>query len=125
MQNDTLIEVIQGRLLINSSECLKIVSISDIIRIELQENGCQLYTVNGAHILIPMALDEIEILLKDSPFFRVHIKHIINTAFLETFINNKTQYVLLTDGTKWPVSFERAHELVRFLGTIDINIITD
>lgn len=125
MENNTYIEVIKGRLIISNSERLYITAISDIERCESHEDNSQIFLKNGTNISVTTSLNELEEQLKMYPFFRIHQDHLINTNYLEKYDHFKQRCVILNGGVKLPVDPKQTDQLLEFLGTIGINIITD
>jgi two-component system, LytTR family, response regulator len=78
--------------------------IKDIIYCQSENNYCHVYFTNQEPLFISKTLKELEELLHDFGFERIHQSYLINLVFLKKYINKDGGYVLLKDGTQLSVS---------------------
>ncbi len=94
---------------------LKMVTISDIIRCESDNNYTLFYLLDGSKILVSKTLKEYDELLSSEGFFRVHKSHLINIAFVKEYIKGEGGYVILEDNTNIEVSRRKKESLLQLL----------
>jgi len=85
-----------------------------ILCIEGQSNYSTLQTLGGEEYLLSICLKEVENLLPDHTFYRIHKSHIINMNHINQ-INRKDALVHLIDGKELPIALRR---LKKFLENI-------
>lgn len=125
MPTKTNVETIQGRLLINDSDRLRIIPVHEVIRIESLKDSCRIVLVNGVEIVPAISLDAFSKELEKHSFFRIHADFLINLNFLKTFSKKDKGSVLMEDESELPVSNLMIDELVFYLVNKDLNIITN
>jgi len=106
------------RIALSTSEGIHLFEISDIIRCESQDNYTKFYITNHKPLLISKTLKEYEELLGEHGFERIHQSHLINLAFLKSYIKNDGGYVVMADNANLPISQrkkERLQELIKAL----------
>ncbi|CAM1334422.1 LytR/AlgR family response regulator transcription factor [Tenacibaculum aestuariivivum] len=84
---------------------------SEIIFIESDGNYCSIHTVNNKKIVLTKKLKEINSLLPEDHFFRIHNSFIINLNKLKEFLRSDG-YVILENNHKIPVSRQRKSEFL-------------
>jgi len=106
------------RIALSTSDGIHLFEISDIIRCESQDNYTKFYIKNHRPLLISKTLKDYEELLGEHGFERIHQSHLINLAFLKSYIKNDGGYVVMADNTNLPISQrkkERLQELIKAL----------
>lgn len=106
------------RIALSTSDGIHLFEISDIIRCESQDNYTKFYIKNHKPLLISKTLKEYEELLGEHGFERIHQSHLINLAFLKSYIKNDGGYVIMADNTNIPISQrkkERLQDLIKAL----------
>jgi len=106
------------RIALSTSDGIHLFEISDIIRCESQDNYTKFYIKNHKPLLISKTLKEYEELLSEHGFERIHQSHLINLAYLKSYIKNDGGYVIMADNTNLPISQrkkERLQELIKSL----------
>jgi two-component system LytT family response regulator len=114
---ERLREKIQGVL---GGQKLAIPSMNDIVyidtdqinRLESDSNYTNIIMVTGKKYNSSKTLKEYESLLNPDLFFRVFKTHIINLRHVERYIKGDGGYIVMTDGTKVPVSREKRQALL-------------
>jgi len=106
------------RIALSTSDGIHLFEISDIIRCESQDNYTKFYIKNHKPLLISKTLKEYEELLTEHGFERIHQSHLINLAYLKSYIKNDGGYVIMADNTNIPIAQrkrERLQELIKAL----------
>lgn len=106
------------RIALSTNEGIHLFEISDIIRCESEDNYTKFFIKNHKPILISKTLKEYEELLAEHGFERIHQSHLINLAFLKSYIKKDGGYVIMSDNSNLPISQrkkERLQELLRNL----------
>lgn len=80
------------------------VNINDIIRCEADNTYTRFILNGGEQILVSKTLKEYAGMLLNYSFLRSHQSHLVNTVFIKSWLREDGGSLLLTDGTKIPVS---------------------
>jgi two-component system LytT family response regulator len=89
--------------------------IDDIIHCESENNYTHVFLRNSEPLFISKTLKELEELLIDFGFERVHQSHLINLKYLKKYMNKDGGYVVLQDDTRIPVSQRKKTQLIEKL----------
>ncbi len=92
-----------------------IVSIKNIVRCQSDNNYTYIFCNDDNKILISRTLKEIEGLLKDHGFFRVHQSHLINPNFVKGILKQGGGSLIMDDNTEIPVSRQKAKQINEIL----------
>ena len=106
------------RIALSTTDGIHLFEISDIIRCESTDNYTTFYIKNNKPILISKTLKEYEELLTEHGFERIHQSHLINLAYLKSYIKKDGGYVIMSDDSNLPVSQrkkDRLQELIKNL----------
>lgn len=106
------------RIALSTSDGIHLFEISDIIRCESQDNYTQFFIKNHKPLLISKTLKEYEELLTQHGFERIHQSHLINLAYLKSYIKTDGGYVIMGDNSRLPIAQrkkERLQELIKSL----------
>ena len=104
------------RIALSDSDGIHLFEISDIIRCESQDNYTRFFIKNHKPLLISKTLKEYEELLTEHGFERIHQSHLINLAYLKSYIKTDGGYVIMADNTNIPIAQrkrERLQELIK------------
>lgn len=91
---------------------LVFVPLENIIRCEASDNYSKVFTRDGTH-LVSKTLKELEYLLEDLQFFRVHYSHLINLEHMKKYVHGNGGYVLMSDGSTIEVSRRRKGDFLK------------
>jgi len=83
---------------------IRYVAINDIIRCVADNTYTFFYLSNNEKILISKPLKEYSDLLKPQGFIRVHQSHLVNPAFVKSWLKEDGGMLLMNNGNKIPVS---------------------
>ena len=103
------------RITLSTGNGLVFASTKDITRIETYGNYGFVFMVDGERLLVSRNLKEFEEMLPEPDFFRIHQSHIVNTSFVRKFIKGEGDHVLMSDGSKVPVSRRRKEEFIQIV----------
>jgi two-component system LytT family response regulator len=93
----------------------KIVEIKNIVRCQSDSNYTNIFCKDENKILISRTLKEIEELLTDHGFLRVHQSHLINPQFVEGILKQGGGSLIMTDNTEIPVSRQKSKQINEIL----------
>ena len=103
------------RIALSNADGIHLFEVSDIIRCESEDNYTKFYIKNSKPILISKTLKEYEELLTEHGFVRIHQSHLINLAFLKSFIKKDGGYVVMADNSNLPISQRKKDSLQEIL----------
>ncbi|WP_439553444.1 LytR/AlgR family response regulator transcription factor [Flavobacterium macrobrachii] len=103
------------RIALSNSDGIHLFDVSDIIRCESEDNYTKFYIKNNKPILISKTLKEYEELLAEHGFERIHQSHLINIAYLKSYIKKDGGYVVMADNSNLPISQRKKDRLQELL----------
>jgi two-component system LytT family response regulator len=103
------------KIILSTSEGMHIVSTDDIIRCESDDYYTKFFFLNATSILISKTLKQNEAILSDFNFIRPHKSHLINIKYIKSYLKVDGGYILMTDGSKIPVSRRKRESIVEIL----------
>lgn len=106
------------RIALSNSDGIHLFEVSDIIRCESEDNYTKFYIKNSKPILISKTLKEYEELLTEHGFERIHQSHLINLAYLKSYIKKDGGYVVMADNAHLPISQRKRERLNEILKSI-------
>lgn len=104
----------QQRIALSTTEEIRIIDLTDVMRLESSNNYTTFYLSNGDKILVSKTMKDYDFLL-DLHFIRVHQSHIINMKKVKSYVKTEGGYILLLDDTHIPVSVRRKAEVMKAL----------
>jgi len=93
----------------------KIVEIENIVRCQSDSNYTNVFCKDENKILISRTLKEIEELLQDHGFLRVHQSHLINPQFVQGILKYGGGSLIMQDNTEVPVSRQKSKQINEIL----------
>jgi two-component system, LytTR family, response regulator len=91
------------------------VQIKDILRCESDNTYTTFFTADKRKILVSRTLKDVEQMLEEYRFFRVHNSHLINLDYVAEYFKGEGGQVKLTDGAVVDVSRRRKEEFLSLL----------
>jgi two-component system LytT family response regulator len=91
------------------------VHIDEITRVEAKGNYCVLYLSNSKSITTTHGIGELENMLPEKNFLRVHNSWIINSNYLRKYYRGKNGYMEMEDGATVKVSIRKKGSFLDFL----------
>ncbi len=92
------------RIVLPTSDNLHIVAIEDIIRAEADSNYTHFFLSGGKTVMVSRTIKEFDKLLSASGMIRVHQSHLVNIAWVSSFVKRDGGYLEMKDKSKIPVS---------------------
>lgn len=96
----------------------QIVDISNIVRCQSDSNYTNIFCKSDNKILISRTLKEIEELLSDHGFLRVHQSHLINPQFVKGILKHDGGSLIMQDNEEVPVSRQKSKQINEILETM-------
>lgn len=106
------------RIALSTSDGIHLFEVSDIIRCESQDNYTKFYIKDSKPILIAKTLKEYEDMLSGQGFERIHQSHLINLAYLRSYIKKDGGYAVMADNSHLPISQRKKERLQEILRTM-------
>lgn len=94
------------RITINTDGKLIFIEITDILFVESDGNYSTLFLKDNQKILLTKKLKEVNTMLPDHVFFRIHNSYIVNLNKIKEYIKNES-YVVMQSNHKIPVARQR------------------
>jgi two-component system LytT family response regulator len=91
------------------------VEVKDIIRCESDNTYTTFFTTDKRKILVSRTLKDVEQMLEDYRFFRVHNSHLINLDYVNEYFKGEGGQVKMADGSVVDVSRRRKEEFLNLL----------
>ena len=96
-----------AQIVIPTMEGLEFLELNEIMRCESDGNYTRFFMSNNEQHYVAKTLKQIEQLIDDASFFRVHNSHLINLRYAKKYRKGKAGSLELKDGTVVPVSRSR------------------
>jgi two-component system LytT family response regulator len=106
------------RLLINTANSSILVKVQDIIRCQSNRNYTELHLQNNTKITVSKPLKQFAESNMLRGFARIHLSHLVNINYIDRFIKGDGGSLVLTNGTRLPVSKRRRDEWIKKLEII-------
>ena len=103
------------RIALPTLEGFEFVEVEKIIRCESDSNYTKIFLQNLPMMLVSRTLKEIEEILSDLPFIRVHHSHIIAKNHVKKYVKADGGYILMIDNTGVPISRARKEDVINAL----------
>lgn len=101
------------RLALPSPEGLRIILVKDILYCMADDVNTKIYLQQAeGHSLVCRSLKEVEGLLKNKGFFRVHNSYVVNLNYMERYIKGDGGEIIMSNGNCIPVSRNRKQEFM-------------
>jgi two-component system LytT family response regulator len=96
-------------------EGLQMVAVDTIISCESDSNYTNVMIKGKQKIIVSRTLKEIEEMLEDHPFARVHHSHLVNINEINKYVKGEGGYLQMSDGSSIDVSRSKKEALLRKL----------
>lgn len=104
-----------SRVAMPTMEGLLMVAIADIVACESDSNYTIVKLKDNQKIVVSRTLKEIEEMLEDHAFLRIHHSHLVNLNEVNRYVKGEGGYVVMTDGSNVDVSRSKKDNLVKRL----------
>lgn len=102
-----------------TSDGLEFMEIKNIIRCESESNYTWIHCVDDSKTLICRTLKEVEKVLQESGFIRIHHSHLINPAYVRKYIRNQGGYIIMEDAAQISVSRAKKDRLFELFNNVE------
>lgn len=99
---------------LNTQDEIRLVKVSEIIRLEAMGNYCTFYLSDKSKILVTKTMKEFEKMIGTN-FVRVHQSHLVNLDYIKSYKKTEGGYLLLKTDETVPVSFRKRSHLLDVL----------
>lgn len=103
------------RIAIWGNKEIEFVNVSEIIYCKAKANHAEVYLTNGSTILSTKPLKELEQVLNNYNFFRIHHSNLINLKYVKKFLKIDGGFAQMIDGSQIEVSTRRKGEFLKRL----------
>ena len=118
LENIKSTEIHPHKIILSTIEKIHVIEIGDIIRCESDNYYTKFFFTDGTTLLISKTLKENEEMLRDHNFIRPHKSHLVNLFYVKSFIKHDGGYIVLTDGSKVPVSRRKREKVVEIINNL-------
>ncbi|HKR06745.1 MAG TPA: LytTR family DNA-binding domain-containing protein [Bacteroidia bacterium] len=105
-----------GKISIPTMEGLLFIDHADIIRCKADDKYTEIFLVTDKKLFVSRTLGEIEEMLGNEIFFRIHHSHLINLKYIERYIKGIGGQVVMKNGSVVDVSRKKKEEFLKLLG---------
>lgn len=105
--DDARAERLPERIALHTSDEIRIVALSDIVRLEASGNYTHFFFADGARLLVSKTLKDYAKMLGADHYLRTHQSHLVNINYVKAYIKTEGGYILMKDGTTIPVSVRK------------------
>jgi two-component system, LytTR family, response regulator len=110
---------IKTRVALPTGEGLEFLEIASIIRCESDNNYTRIYCTDNSHYLICRTLKEVEKVLGENGFLRIHQSHLINPQYIRKLLRNDGGSIIMTDGTELGISRAKKDRIYEMLAGVE------
>jgi len=106
---------IPRKIVLNTATNIYVINTEDILRCEADENYTKIFFLGRDKIIVAKTLKEFDELLNPFGFFRIHQSHIINLAYVDSYLKGLGGYAIMKNKEKVPVSSRRKEMFLKIL----------
>jgi two-component system LytT family response regulator len=103
------------KIVLSTAEMIHVINVDDILRCESDNYYTYFFFTDGRKLLVSKTLKENEELLSNHNFIRPHKSHLVNVKYIKSFIRQEGGYIIMTDGSKIPVSRRKKDKIMETL----------
>lgn len=103
------------RIALPTLEGFEFIEVEKIIRCESDSNYSKIFLQDSKMMLVSRTLKEMEEMLSDMPFIRVHNSHIISKNHIKKYVKADGGYILMADSAEVPISRARKDDVIQEL----------
>jgi two-component system LytT family response regulator len=96
-----------SRVALPSSDGLIFIDIDEIIYCESDSNYTTFFLNNKEKLVVTKTLKEVERLLEENQFFRIHNSYLVNIGHIRKYVRGNAGYVVMSDGTNLNIGRNR------------------
>lgn len=87
--------------------------LAEILYCEADNNYTQVIATQSRHFLLMRTLREVQQVLEDRNFMRIHRQYLINLDQIKLFVKGEGQYLVMTNGKSIPVARQQKEKLIQ------------
>lgn len=110
---------LKSRIALPTLDGLEFIDIADVIRCESESNYTRIHCQQNTKHLVCRTLKDVEQVLTENGFIRVHHSHLINPQYIRKFVRNDGAYLLMTDGSTVPISRGKKNRLFELFVNVE------
>lgn len=103
------------RIILSTHNFYHIIEINQIIYCKSSNSYTTFYTYNNEEITTSTSMKEIEKLLQNDNFIRIHQSYLVNVQFIKAIRKRSTSELILKNGECLPISNRKKNILLQFL----------
>jgi two-component system LytT family response regulator len=107
-----------NRLALPTLNGIEFVKLEEIYRCEADGAYTRFFLTDKRMIVVSRSLSHFEKLLKDTLFFRVHHKHLINLRYVQRYVRGSGGYVVMESGAHIDVSVRRKDRFLKLMSKL-------
>ena len=104
-----------NKIALPAMEGLQMIPVDSIISCESDDNYSKIQLKNGKKMLVTRSLKEMEEILEQHSFARVHRSYLVNLNEVEKYIKGEGGYLIMSDGSMVDVSRNKKEQLLKKL----------
>lgn len=104
-----------SKIALNNGNKIEIITIANIIRCEADSNYCKIFLSDGRDLYLSKTLKEIEGMLSNYSFLRIHNKHLINSSHVQNYLKSDGGHLTMSDGCQVQVTRFSKKEMINKL----------
>lgn len=89
--------------------------VNNIVYCQAEETYCKIFTNRNEAILVARTLKNIEELLPDEMFFRIHKSYLVNMNYIKSYSKSEGYRIMLENGIELDVATRRNEEFIKAL----------
>lgn len=89
--------------------------VNNIVYCQAEENYCKIFTNRNEAILVARTLKNVEELLPEELFFRIHKSHLVNMNYIKSYNKTDGYKILLENGVELDVATRRNEDFIKAL----------
>ena len=106
-----------SKIALPTMEGLQMIPVDSVISCAAETNYTIFFLRNNKKIIVSRILKEIEEMLEDHPFARVHNSYLVNLNEIEKYVKGEGGYLVMSDGSTVDVSRSRKEGLLKRLSS--------
>jgi two-component system, LytTR family, response regulator len=106
-----------SKIALPTMEGLQMIAVDSVIRCVAEHNYTIFFLKNKVKIIVPRILKEIEEMLEDHSFARVHNSYLVNLNEIDKYVRGEGGYLIMSDGSSVDVSRSRKESLLNRLSS--------
>lgn len=89
--------------------------VNNIVYCQAEENYCKIFTNRNEVILVARTLKNIDALLPEEIFFRIHKSYLVNMNYIKSYSKSEGYKIILDNGTELDVATRRNDDFIKAL----------